>query len=201
MKKILSMILVLSLALSMTTFAAETIAPAEGAGSQTVTATYAGTPAGAIAAVYYVTIAWTPGENSLTYTNNEVAYSWDASQLKYVQSNGDAVAANGWSGTAAYRVTVTNKSNATVYATPSVAGVNDITVSQTYTEGTANIWADNKLTLTSAAVTGDGTPLDPGVDTRGTPQEGSVTVTVGVTDGEINASGTVATISIALSHD
>lgn len=207
MKKLIGMILALVMvfSLSMTAMAADVDAgDISGGTSQNVTATYEGTTAGEIATVYYVNIAWAAGENTLKYTNNQATYAWDAEQCKYVVANAGDVAQNGWSGSAVYTVTVTNKSNATIYATPSVVGATDITANGAYSEGTPVKWADNKLTLTSAAVDGEGNALTPGADVAGTAQTGSVKVTVTV-DGEnsegINANATVATITVNLTHD
>lgn len=203
MKKILSMILALAMILSLgvTAFAADVEAgEISGNTSQSVTANYTGTVAGEIDKTYYVKIEWAAGENTLKYTNNQTTYTWDAEHYKYVADNTEDVELNGWSGSAVYTVTVTNQSNATIYATPSVAGVDGITASGAYSEGTVEKWAENKLTLTTAAVDAEGTDLTPGNNVTGTPQIGSVKVTVTVTTGAIAASGTVANISIDLTH-
>ena len=205
MKKFLGVILALAMvfSLSVTAMAANLEdSEIDGSKTQNVTATYEGTTAGEIAKVYYVRIEWAAGENTLKYTNHQATYTWDAAECKYVASNAGAVAQNGWSGSAIYTVTVTNQSNDTIYATPSVVGAQGITASGEYSEGTQDKWANNKLTLTSAAVNGEGDELTPGDNVEGTAQAGSVKVTVRVSAGEIAANNTtVATISIALTHD
>ena len=119
MKKALSMILVLTmvLALALPAMAAETeIKPTEGASSTDVKATYNAPKDKISGKIYTATISWEAAEvtgNALTFTGATTAYVWNPATMKYEQKTdvaGVSVAAK-WTGSAGYKVTVTNKSN------------------------------------------------------------------------------------------
>lgn len=118
MKKALSMILVLTmvLALALPAMAAEeTVTPASGESSKNVTADFTGKTEKANT-VYYVTITWDANNsNSLKYTGKQGVYTWDGKTMKYTEDTTQTKAAK-WEGTATYKVTVSNQSNAAVTA-------------------------------------------------------------------------------------
>ena len=118
MKKALSMILVLTmvLALALPAMAAEgTVTPASGDSSKNVTADFTGETEQA-KTVYYVTITWdTNNSSSLKYTGKQGVYTWDGETMKYTEDTTQTKAAK-WEGTATYKVTVSNQSNAAVTA-------------------------------------------------------------------------------------
>lgn len=190
MKKLISMILALAMIFSLSiTAMAEEVLKESLAGDTTINvgAKYVGTEAGEIATVYFVKVEWSAGDNTLTYTNNATSYSWDAENMKYVVTNAEAVQGNGWSGSAAYTIKATNRSNAAVDATIAVAGVGDITAEGNFGE------ADNVLNLGNAA---EG--LEVSTEVFGTEKTESVDVSVSVTSGTITEAGNVATITITL---
>lgn len=186
MKKLISMILALAMIFAMSIPAVASELPQDTVIN--VEAQYTGEAAGEIATVYYVKVEWTAGENTLTYTNNATSYSWDAENMKYVVANAEAVAGNGWSGSALYTIKATNQSNAAVNAAISVAGVEGITAEGDFGE------ADNVLNMGNAA---ENVTYEEG--SAGSAKSDSVDVTVTVSDGAITAAGNVATITITLS--
>lgn len=107
----------------------------------------------------------------LTYTEGDTKYLWDAASQKYVVASSTE---SEWSG-GAFKVTITNRSNA------------DITATASYTD-TANDglttemeWAKQTVTCESAAkniINYSGT---------GSPTTGELSGTVKVTEGSINA--------------
>ena len=148
MKKALSMILVLTmvLALALPAMAAEgTVTPASGESSKNVTADFTGKTEKANT-VYYVTITWDANNSSsLKYTGKQGVYTWDGENMQYTEDVTQTKAAK-WEGTATYKVTVSNQSNAAV--TASVAASNPtygITVSSTGKTSDTLGRADDKL--------------------------------------------------------
>ena len=136
MKKALSMILVLTMALALPAMAAED-ATVPTTSSQDVTATYTG-PSSVIAGkVYSVTIAWEDvNKGGLTFTDKKTAYVWHPEQMKYVEEDvtGKTEAAK-WSGNTGFKVTVTNKSNDAISFTAEASKkYNDLVVSCPDTE-------------------------------------------------------------------
>ena len=123
MKKYLSLILALVLALAMAipAFAAteSVVDEKTGAGSseQDITAKYEEgkekTDPTDVATVYYVTVEWSV-TSDLKYYDGTTTYTWNAEETKYEKV--DPVD-DGWSGTATVEITVTNQSNAEVTAT------------------------------------------------------------------------------------
>lgn len=121
MKKALSMILVLTMVLALALPAmADDIEPSNDASkTQDVKATFEGETEKADT-VYYVTITWDANNSSsLKYTGKQGVYTWDGENMKYTEDAAQTKAAK-WEGTATYKVTVSNQSNAAV--TASVAG-------------------------------------------------------------------------------
>jgi len=116
MKKALSMILVLTmvLALALPAMAADnTVTPASGESSKNVTAGFTGETEKADT-VYYVKIDWDT-TNDMTYTGKQGVYTWDGANMKYTDTTPESAKAT-WAGTATYKVTVSNQSNAVVHA-------------------------------------------------------------------------------------
>lgn len=121
MKKALSMILVLTmvLALALPAMAVDLEPSNDASKTQDVKATFEGETEKA-ATVYYVTITWDDNNSSgLKYTGKQGVYTWDGENMKYTEDAEQTKAAK-WEGTATYKVTVSNQSNAAV--TASVAG-------------------------------------------------------------------------------
>ena len=121
MKKALSMILVLTMVLALALPAmAEELEPSNGTPkTQDVKATFEAETERADT-VYYVTITWDANNSSsLKYTGKQGVYTWDGENMKYMEDATQTKAAK-WEGTATYKVTVSNQSNAVV--TASVAG-------------------------------------------------------------------------------
>lgn len=189
MKRTISILLalVMVLALSIAAFADYT---PNGNTEQAVTATYNAGTADAPGTVYYVTVAWTQDNNSLTYTDGTAAYRWDPNTLTYVSADEGGTAA-GWTGTAQYTVTVTNRSNAAVVAEAGWNANEGITVDCSYEEG-------NTVTLDSAA---DG--VTPGNEGTGEETTGSITAKIGTpTAGAIDeGSTTIGTLTVTIITD
>ena len=120
MKKITSLLLALVMALALAVPAfADAITPAAGSEptEKNVTANYTKESLESTGNVYYVTIKWeaTTEATPLSYTGKQATYTWDGEHMKYNENEGATEAA--WAGAAGYKVTVTNQSNASVYAT------------------------------------------------------------------------------------
>lgn len=145
MKKYLSLVLALALMATMAVpaFAAEDVA----SGNQDVTADYTEPTDIEDAPVYRVTIEWEPAaDNDLAYTDTETTYTWDTDDLKYTAS----AETEGWTGTAAYTVTVTNYSNAAV----------DVAVGATAEYELTVVKSEDSAELASAAVDEEGNAID-----------------------------------------
>lgn len=166
MKKITSLLLALVMALALAVPAfAETITPAEGSepSEKAVTANYTKESLESTGNVYYVTIKWeaTAEETPLSYTGKQATYTWNGATMQYSE-NTDTTKQAAWAGAAGYKVTVTNQSNASVYAT--TTATNDYNLTLTPPTNT-------KLEITTAAVEGEAkTPIKP-TDTDKTGQK------------------------------
>lgn len=146
MKKYLSLVLavVLALAMTATVFAADTLAPSSGDASQDVTAGYTKPEDIDGGKVYSVTLTWNT-DNTLTYTGKNSTYNWSVDDLKYVETVNNSTAI-GWAGSATYTITVTNKSNADITATTAATNTYKLTLTAP---------ASETQTVPSAAVTAD----------------------------------------------
>ena len=192
MKKTLSILLsiVLMFALAIPVFAAEetsvTDLPANPAPNHDVTATY--TPGQNVSGgtVYHVTVAWDI-QSDLTYTQGNTTYTWNTDSTKYEKGE---PAEDKWSGKATVTITVTNRSNAAITATPSWQAAAGIDV--TCDEGTA-------VNVPSAATGTDLTAAEPMV--QGEAKSDTITATVNTpTGGSISANNAVVgtiTVNIA----
>lgn len=191
MKKVLSMILALTLivALAVPAFAADTLAPNAGASDQDVTATYDKAVVADPATVYYVTVAWTEVSNTIKFTEGTKAYKWNGTTMYYEEDAANSIA-DAWSGTAEYNITVTNQSNGTVNASAAWAAASGITVDATVGAAVAP---------TTAAVSG-GTAIEfSDTTTQGTAQTGTINVQVATpTAGTISADSTIGTITVTI---
>ena len=156
MKKVTSLLLalVMALALAVPAFAADlTDKEVSGNRTQDVTANYTKESLESTGSVYYVTIAWkaTQEETALSYTGKQATYTWNGETMKYTENAGATEAK--WEGAAGYKVTVTNQSNASVYATTSATNTYGLAL----TEPTSA-----KQEITTAAVEGEAkTPINP----------------------------------------
>lgn len=153
MKKITSLLLALVMALALAVPAfADTITPAAGSESpeKNVTANYTKESLESTGNVYYVTIKWeaTTEATPLSYTGKQATYTWDGEHMRYNENEGATEAA--WAGAAGYKVTVTNQSNASVYATTSATNTYGLAL----TEPTSA-----KQEITTAAVEGEAKTL------------------------------------------
>lgn len=139
MKKFFCAVLALAMMLTLAVPAFAADLKSEG---KDVTAGYTAPKATDNGTIYSVTIAWEPTTGSdLSYTGKQATYTWDADGLKYTE-NVDTAA--GWSGSAGYTVTVTNKSNAAV----------DAALTATNTYNLELVKSADSATLGSAAVNG-----------------------------------------------
>lgn len=150
MKKVTSLLLALVMALALAVPAfAETITPATGSepSEKDVTANYKQESLTSTGSVYYVTIKWeaTTEETPLSYTGKQATYTWDGEHMKYNENTATTTNA-AWAGAAGYKVTVTNQSNASVYATTTATNEYDLTLTPP---------TNTKLEITTAAVAGE----------------------------------------------
>lgn len=164
MKKVTSLLLalVMALALAVPAFAEDTW-PADKDKTKDVTATYTKESLTSTGNVYYVTIKWeaTNEETPLSYTGKQATYTWNGETMKYSE-NTDTTKQAAWAGAAGYKVTVTNQSNAIVYATP--ATTNEFNLALTAPEKKA-------YEVAAATVTETGDIINPSdVDKQGKEQ-------------------------------
>lgn len=133
MKKIVSLALavVMLFAMSVTVFAA---GPYENFNTnpqeeKNVEATYDG-PENTAGTVYYFTIAWeATGGSNLKYTGAKGVYTWDGLSMQYTKADSSTNAE--WTGSAGYKVTVINQSNASIYATTETTNEYNLTLDTT----------------------------------------------------------------------
>lgn len=188
MKKLLSLALAIALvfAMGVTALADDTLTGA-GSGNVDVTADYtahenntsdilsnaAGTK------VYSINIAWNKDSNTIIYNGGTTTYKWDTTNTKYVAETEDV--GKGWSGTAAYTITVTNYSNASIGAGATWGTLNGVTVAATCGPDITVESAASNIT-TAAGITGG---------TEGSAKSGTIAVDVATpTAGEISADNT-----------
>lgn len=199
MKKILSMILALTMifSLSITAFAAD-LNTDEYTGNLTgnVNATYTATAEATSAGnIYAVSIEWT-NIGTLVYSGgSEGTYRWNPTSLKYELDENSAEAA-GWTD-ASVTITVKNSSNASITATAEYKDNN--------TGATTSMkdWTDNKcsVTCTSAAVNNGTTIEINDTTTQGAIVSGTISGTVTATGTISKNTDSVGTITITLTHD
>ena len=164
MKKVTSLLLalVMALALAVPAFAADTW-PTEDDKKKDVTAKYEQESLTSTGNVYYVTIKWeaTAEKTPLSYTGKQATYTWNGETMQYSE-NTDTTKQAAWAGAAGYKVTVTNQSNAIVYATP--ATTNEFNLALTAPEKKA-------YEVAAATVTKTGDIINPSdVDKQGKEQ-------------------------------
>lgn len=194
MKKILSMILALTMifSLSITAFAAENEATTDLKNTYnndiTVGASYTAGSTTNASTIYSVKVTWTvinPG-----YTAGNTTYSWIPTDLKYKSETKDS----GWTD-GSVSINVSNSSNAAITATVTY---ND-TTSDELTSSVA--WADSGSTATvgSAAVNSDGAALEQTSTETGTVQTAIFSGTVSVSGTITEAVDSVGTVTVSLS--
>lgn len=160
MKKVTSLLLALVMALALAVPAfAETITPAEGSepAQKEVTANYTKESLKSTGNVYYVTIKWeaTTEQTPLSYTGKQATYTWNGETMQYSENTATTKQA-AWAGAAGYKVTVTNQSNASVFATTAATNTYGLELTAP-TETTKEI--------TTAAVEGEAKTLIKPTDT------------------------------------
>ena len=199
MKKITSLLLalVMALALAVPAFAEGTvITPNEGDGSKKVEAKYTAPETVDGGKVYYFTVTWTENAKmDLAYAGENATYKWNGSTMYYEKTvnNKDTV---GWTGSAGYKVTITNQSNDGISAVTSadpkfnlakaVDGTESVTLESAAKDITSITDISTKGTATSNAVTytfskaADNASTAPTADnvTDGKVIAGTITVTV-----------------------
>lgn len=181
MKKALSLILALAMVMSLGISAMAVTHT--GNGSQDVDADFKEGTVSDTGVIYSVHIEWN-SIAKLTYTEGDTTYRWDAANQKYVVASSTE---SEWSG-GAFKVTITNKSNAAITATASYTDTaNDgLTTEMEWTKQTATCDSAAK-NITNYAGTG-------------TPTTGELSGTVKVTEGSINAdTAGVGSITITIS--
>lgn len=158
MKKVTSLLLalVMALALAVPAFAVDTW-PAEEEKSKNVTANYKQESLTSTGNVYYVTIKWeaTTEQTPLSYTGKQATYTWNGETMQYSENTATTKQA-AWAGAAGYKVTVTNQSNASVFATTAATNTYGLELTAP-TETTKEI--------TTAAVEGEAKTLIKPTDT------------------------------------
>lgn len=188
MKKTLSVLLAVLMLLTLTVSAfAEPLIEDDGNGSDShnVTAGFKGATTDSAGNVYYVTVAWTPGENTLSYFEGNTTYTWNGASMQY---QAGALEDEGWTGSAAVKVTVTNQSNAEVNAQASWKDAQGITAECKFDKDTAK--------LDSAA---EGIDYN-NTQATGSPKTADINATVEVKSGTIQDNGaTVGTITVTIS--
>ena len=182
MKKYLSLVLaaVLMLALAIPALAADTLPKTA---DTDVTAGYTAPNLVNGGTVYSVTIAWEPdGSNNLAYAGKNATYTWNDTTLKYEEDVTDEA---GWTGSAGYTITVTNKSNAAVTA--------KATATNTYKlDLTAP--AETPVEIRSAAIDSDSQEIDyTNTDAQGVEQTADFEITYDAADTADDPEDTQAT--------
>lgn len=192
MKKILSMILALTMifSLSITAFAADEDSTTLGSAYSkdiTVGASYTEGETTNATTIYSVKVTWAVTNPS--YAAGDTTYSWNTTDLKYESSTEAATWTNG-----SVSINVSNSSNAAITATVTY---ND-TTSDELTSSVA--WADSKSTATvgSAAVNSDGVALEQTSTETGTVQTAIFSGTVSVSGTITEAVDSVGTVTVSL---
>ena len=188
MKKVLSLIAALSLTLSMsaTVFAAEETGPAikglPNGQNISITATYEKGKE-IVETTYHVTVSWEQ-TGTLVYKENSDTYTWNPDSLDYthdVDNGGDWSLGKG-DNAPKVKITVTNRSNAQVYASiTTVEGVDGITV---------NGKASGGVIVASAAK---------GLNEQGELQTETLTYEITGVTGKITGKTQIATLTVGLS--
>ena len=188
MKKVLSLIAALSLTLSMsaTVFAAEETGPAIEDLSKgqdiSITAQYEKGKDN-IPTVYHVTVSWEQ-TGTLVYKENSDTYTWNPDSLGYTHTadNGGDWSLGEGDNAPKVNITVTNRSNAQVYASiTKVEGVGGITVKGKTSDG---------VTVASAAK---------GLNEQGEQQTKTLTYEITGVTGKITGKTQIATLTVGLS--
>ena len=197
MKRIFSILLALTLMLALAVPAfATTIEPTQGESSKEVTASFTKAVSNDGGKVYYFTIDWTTTPNTLAYEGKNATYNWDGENMIYKETVNNS-STMGWTGSATYKVTVTNKSNDAVTVTTAATAKYDLVATPTESESQVAASAamkdgseiaytniTHKGTSTTAQVTytyedtNDKDTAPTGVSENGTITVGTITVTV-----------------------
>lgn len=188
MKKVLSLIAALSLTLSMSA----TVFAAEGTGTAiedlskgqdiSITAAYEKGQDN-IPTVYHVTVSWEQ-TGTLVYKENSDTYTWNPGSLGYTHTadNGGDWSLGEGDNAPKVNITVTNRSNAQVYASiTKVEGVGGITVKGKTSDG---------VTVASAAK---------GLNEQGELQTETLTYEITGVTGKITGKTQIATLTVGLS--
>ena len=188
MKKVLSLIAALSLTLSMsaTVFAAEETGPAikdlPNGQNISITAAYEKGQDN-IPTVYHVTVSWEQ-TGTLVYKEKSDTYTWNPGSLGYTHTadNGGDWSLGEGDNAPKVNITVTNRSNAQVYASiTKVEGVGGITVKGKTSDG---------VTVASAAK---------GLNEQGELQTETLTYEITGVTGKITGKTQIATLTVGLS--
>lgn len=188
MKKVLSLIAALSLTLSMSA----TVFAAEGTGTAiedlskgqdiSITATYEKGKE-IVETTYHVTVSWEQ-TGTLVYKENSDTYTWNPGSLGYTHTadNGGDWSLGEGDNAPKVNITVTNRSNAQVYASiTKVEGVDGITVKGKTSDG---------VTVASAAK---------GLNEQGKLQTETLTYEITGVTGKITGKTQIATLTVGLS--
>lgn len=188
MKKVLSLIAALSLTLSMsaTVFAAEETGPTIGdlpnGQDISITATYEKGKE-IVETTYHVTVSWEQ-TGTLVYKENSDTYTWNPGSLGYTHTadNGGDWSLGEGDNAPKVNITVTNRSNAQVYASiTKVEGVGGITVKGKTSDG---------VTVASAAK---------GLNEQGELRTETLTYEITGVTGKITGKTQIATLTVGLS--
>lgn len=162
MKKVLSMILALTMVLALALPAmADTIdtwpaGTTSKESTQNVTASYTGESHTVKEGdVLYFTITWTANatETALAYTGEQATYTWDGANMKYKKNTdtGDGYVAAGWYGSTGYTVEVKNQSNIDLKVTNSASNTYNLGLTQSVDDAVAATYAVNTKVLEKAS--------------------------------------------------
>ncbi len=194
MKKILSLVLALTLAMSLclTAFAAESPSihqsddPMESVSdSIDVTATYE-KPEDVVVHKYYVTVSWAQS-GTIKYTAGQDTYTWNTTDLVYNKTENTEPAK--WEVTdAKVVIIVENKSDMKINAAYAAAGLDGLTVTGAFDDA-----SKNGQDVASAATQGLSTTV------AGEAQKAEATYSITNVEGEIAAAGTIATLTVTIS--
>lgn len=182
MKKVISFILALTMvfALSVSAFAAAvpdetTYETTPQTNSKDVKAAYEAAKNEA-ARVYYFTIKWEANEtNDLKFTGAQGVYKWSGSEMKYTKDASSTE--DKWTGSAGYKITVTNQSNASIFAT--TAATNDLNLTLS-----SDKWTNEEFTTADAGLvtTGENGITLYNTENAGSEQAKSITYTYTAND-------------------
>lgn len=191
MKKTLSLLLVLALALTMAV-PAFAVTPEGNNASQDVTAAYKAATTDKGETIYRVTLTWNPSADSnLTYSAGNTTYKWDTNSLTY---SVEKAAEPGWSGSAGYTITVTNYSNGEVIASAEATNTYSLDLSDDNEESVTLERADKNIDL-DVNPTDEGTATTASFEYTYSASESATAPTTSTTDTTV----TVGTITVTIS--